>query len=279
MPGRLKYCPAIGPNLPDSYPAVFKKDIYEDVDEVAKAGCHFAELHVRSPDLLDGKKLARRCADNGIRISGISTGMGFGAEGLSLIDDDAEVRRRARERLEGMIELAATLGSSVIVGLLRGRVPDMSRYSMYEDRLTDNLRLLLEKAEALGVDLQFEAIAHIQCNYFNTAAETAAYVRKFGNKRLGVLLDTYHMNLDERDFAQSVATCGELLSYVHYSDSNRRRPGSGRVDYVAMTRTLRQFGFDGYVGLEYISSAEPLAELKKTLDYLDAIERMLDAEG
>lgn len=279
MANRLKYSVAIGPNLSDSYPAVFRKDLYENVKDVARSGCAFAELHVRSPDLVDSDRLLQCCVENHVQISSISTGMGFAAEGLSLIDDDAEVRRNACVRLEGMIELAGKLGSSVIIGLLRGRIPDLSRYSIFEERLTESLQILLEKAERFDVNLDLEAISHILCNYFNTTYEVLEYVTRIGNQRLRILLDTYHMNLEDRDFARCVEDCGDRLAYVHYSDSNRRRPGAGNFDFVTMTRSLRGIGFKGFIGFEYIPSSRPFDELTTTLDYVDAIERMLDAEA
>lgn len=276
---RLKYSAAIGINLPKTYPAVFKKDLYDNVREVARCGCEYAELHVRTPAMIDNVALNRYCNENGVKISSISTGMGFTAEGLSLIDDNPTVRNDARARLEGMIDMAGELGSSVIIGLLRGMIPDFSRYSIYEDRLTEIILILIEKAEKAKVNLDIEAISSAQCNYFNSSRQVLDYVKKIGSERLKILLDTYHMNIEERDFFGCIADCGDWLRYVHYSDSNRHRPGAGNFDYIGMTRSLRKIGFKGFVGLEYIPSSDsPSDEFKKTLDYLRAIESMLDAE-
>lgn len=279
MSESLKYSVAIGVNLPDTYPAVFKSGLYDNIREVARCGCKYAELHVQTPQTIDTAALNRCCDENGVKISSISTGMGFAAEGLSLIDDDPTVRINTRARLEGMLDIAGELGSSVIIGLLRGKIPDFSHYSMYEDRLTEGMLILIEKAEKAKVNLDLEAIASLQCNYFNSSWQVLNYVKKIGSERLKILLDTYHMNIEERDFFGCVADCGDWLRYVHYSDSNRRRPGSGNFDYVGMTRSLRKIGFKGFVGLEYIPSDKPSDELQKTLDYLKAIESMLDAEA
>ena len=277
--GRLRYSAAIGENLPDSYPAVFKKRLCDNLRQVADCGCGYAELHVRAPEMVDAAALRRCCEDNGVRITTISTGMGFAAEGLSLIDDSPAVRDRARGRLEGMIDLAGELGSSVIVGLLRGVIPDFSRYSLYEGRLTENIILLVDRADKADVNLDIEAISFLQCNYFKTGRQTLDYVRKIGRQRLKILLDTFHMNIEERDIPACVAECGDWLRYVHYSDSNRLRPGAGNVDYVGVTRALRDIGFGGFVGLEYIPSGNPSDEFRKTLEYLRSIESMLDAEA
>ncbi|HOC45975.1 MAG TPA: sugar phosphate isomerase/epimerase family protein, partial [Syntrophorhabdaceae bacterium] len=201
------------------------------------------------------------------------------AEGLSLIDDDSSVRAKARMRLEGMIDLAGVLGSSVIIGLLRGIIPDFSLYTEYENRLTENIHLLIAKADHENVNLDIEAISFIQCNYFRTSREVLEYVKKIGSPRLNILLDTFHMNIEERDPFGCVAECGDLLHYVHFSDSNRRRPGAGNFDYVEMTRSLYGIGFKGFVGLEYIPSNDPSTEFVKTLDYLRSIESMLNAEA
>lgn len=276
---RLKYSAAIGNNLPATYPAIFKKDIYENVRDVARCGCGYAELHVRSPEMIDAGALNRCCGDNGVQITSISTGMGFAAEGLSLIDDNPVVRDRARRRLEGMIDLAGELGSSVIIGLLRGRIPDFSRYSLYEDRLTENMLILIERASKVDVNLDIEAISFLQCNYLRTGRQALDYVKRIGNDRLKILLDTFHMNIEERDISTCIAECGDWLRYMHYSDSNRLRPGAGSIDYTKMTRNLRALGFKGFVGLEYIPSENPSEEFKRTLEYLKSIESMLDAEA
>jgi len=276
---RLKYSAAIGNNLPETYPAVFKKDLYDNVCEVARCGCEYAELHVRAPEMIDSIALNSCCKDNGVRITSISTGMGFAAEGLSLIDDSPKVRDKARGRLEGMIDLAGELGCSVIIGLLRGIIPDFSHYSLYEDRLTENMLILVERAGKAEVNLDIEAISFIQCNYFKTGRQTLDYVKKIGEERLKILLDTFHMNIEERDIPECVAECGDWLRYVHYSDSNRLRPGAGNFDYIGMTRSLRNIGFKGFVGLEYIPSDNPSEEFRKTLEYLRSVESMLDAEA
>lgn len=279
MTERLKYSVAIGDNLPETYPAVFKKNLYDNVDEVARCGCEYAELHVRAPEMIDSAALNRCCRDTGVRITSISTGMGFAAEGLSLIDDSPVVTDKARARLEGMIDLAGELGSSVIIGLLRGMIPDFSLYSMYEDRLSENLLILVDRAGKAEVNLDIEAISFLQCNYLRTGRKTLDYVKKIGHKGLGILLDTFHMNIEERDIPACLAECGEWLRYLHFSDSNRLRPGAGNIDYVGMTRSLRNIGFSGFVGLEYIPSGKPSDELRKTIAYLKSIESMLDAEA
>lgn len=279
MTERLKYSVAIGGNLPASYPAVFKKDLHDNVREVARHGCEYAELHLRDPATIDQNAFVRCCRDSGVRISSISTGMGYAAEGLSLIADDPEIRRRARERLEGMIDLARQLGSSVIIGLLRGLIPDFSRYSLYEDRLVENLRLLIGSAEKANVNMDLEAISFVQCNYLKSGRQTLEFVKKIGSPRLKLLLDTFHMHIEDRDISACISECGDWLGYVHYSDSNRRRPGSGNFDYLRMTRSLRNAGYRGFVALEYIPSDDAGDELAKTLKYLGSIEDMLDSEA
>ena len=279
MPARLKYSVAIGDNLPWNYPAVFKGNLYENVGKVASSGCEYAELHVRAPEMIDAKALNRCCRENGVKMTSISTGMGYAAEGLSLIDDDPAIRAKARARLEGMIDLAGELGSSVIIGLLRGMIPDFSHYSLYEDRLTENIHILIEKAHKENVNLDIEAISFVQCNYFCSSGQTLEYVKKIGSPSLKILLDTFHMNIEERDRFGCIAACGDWLRYVHYSDSNRRRPGAGNFDYIGMTRSLLGIGYNGFVGLEYIPSGDPSAEFVKTLEYLRSIESMLDAEA
>jgi sugar phosphate isomerase/epimerase len=279
MDNRLKYSIAIGPNLPKTYPAIFKGDLLNNICEVARCGCEYAELHIRTPEIIDVQALRRCCSDNGVKISSISTGMGFTVDGLSLIDDDPIIRKKAYDRLKRMIDLAGEIGSSIIIGLMRGLIPDFSKYSIYEKRLTEEIALLIERAEKANVNLDIEAISITQCNYIRSSWQALEYVKKMGSKRLKILLDTFHMNIEERDFFGCIINCSEWLRYVHYSDSNRQRPGSGNFDFIGMTRSLRRICFDGFVGLEYIPSDNASNELRKTINYLRAIESFLDEES
>lgn len=258
--------------LPQQQPVVLRGDFESSVQIAKKAGFKAIELHLRNPKQYDGHNL-RAIADSvGLGFAGIATGMEYTRNHLSLIDNDSTKRMMAVHRLEEHIDLAAILSCPVIIGIMRANIPDFKRYDFYESLLIDSLNSLAEYAGERNVRLVFEAITRYINNYLNTTSETYDFLEKIGKSNLTIHLDTHSMNIEDVSYVDSIRYCGKKLGYVHFSDSNRLRPGLGHIDFKEILRALDEVGYTNYITVECIPTPDPQTCAFESMEYLKSIE-------
>ena len=236
-----------------SFEAVaFKGSVHDSLAEVAAAGYHGAELAVRNAADVDGEQLRERAGELGLEIPAIGTGQMWGEERLSLTAEDESVRSRTLERLNDHIRLASELDSLVIIGLVRGVFPRPELTEESFGWLENGLRTTGRVAEQHGVRIALEAINRYETGYVNTVAEGLQLLERVGCDSVGMLLDTFHMNIEEPSITESVRSCGDKLFHVHVADSNRWYPGAGHIDFVDVLSTLNDINYQGYISGEFL---------------------------
>ena len=130
---------------------------------------------------------------------------------------------------------------------------------------------LVEYIASKNCGIVFEAINRYENNYLNTAEETTAFVKSLGSPRIKVLLDTFHMNVEERDMAAAIRLTGDFLGHVHISDNNRHYPGNGSIDFPAVFRALRDIGYSGWIGLEFLPGDNERLAASRGLSYVRSL--------
>lgn len=225
-------------------------DIYRTVDFLADHGFDSIELHLQKPSEVDGAKIKEYCARKGIMISSIGTGMAYGGEGLSITSPDEDVRRRAVKRLKDQLDLASELECSIVIGSMRGVIPDGETKAVIDERLLEACKELCDYAEHGRGSIVIEAIDRFETNYLRTAEEVMEIIGRTGSDKLGVHLDTYHMNMEEQDWKKPVLLCGDRLRHVHVADNNRNYPGWGLIDFKPFLEALDEIGYDQTLTLE-----------------------------
>ena len=126
-------------------------------------------------------------------------------------------------------------------------------------------------AEKFGVPLLLEAINRYETNLLNTAAETVAFIKEIGVSNIKLLLDTFHMNIEEVDIPTAIRMTGDRLGYLHIVDSNRQAPGQGHVDVKAVLSALAASGYQGFVSAEILPLPDDDSAVLRTANYLESI--------
>ncbi|MDL2236392.1 sugar phosphate isomerase/epimerase [Christensenellaceae bacterium OttesenSCG-928-K19] len=261
--------------LPERQPVILRGEIQAIAKQVKDIGYDAIELHLKNPREYDGKLLKKAAADNGIGFSAIATGMEYTVNGLSLISDDPEARRAAVDRLKEHIDLCAQLDCALIVGIMRGNIPDFSKYMRYEGYLTQALVELSDYARGSGVQIVFEAIMRYINNYLCNVPETVDYLDGLGQDNVRIHIDTHLMNVEDKDMRHAVRCCRGKLGYVHFSDSNRRYPGGGSVDFLSVMQELAAIGYNGYVVMECVPWPDGQTCARRALRYVKALEECI----
>lgn len=193
-----------------------------------------------------------------------------------IADFDPERRERAIARLEDQLDGLAAAGGEVLItpaawGMFSRRLPPFEPpRSEEEDQelLVDALARLGAHAGSLGVRVLLEPLNRYEDHMVNTLAQAADLCVASGSGGVGLLADTYHMNIEEDDLCGALRAAGPWLGEVHVSDSNRHQPGTGHVPFREIVATLEEIGFDGVLGLECRLRGDPADALAGCATYL-----------
>ncbi len=251
-------------------PAAFSALAYQGqfekhVAKIAALGFDGVELAVRDPSLLDLPRIKEHVRANNLSVPAIGTGQAYGDEGVSFTHLDESVRRQAVARIEKHIELAAQLNALVIIGLIRGKTsPALSRKQAH-DWLLGALRECAAMASQRQVKLALEPINRYETDLVNTVSEGLALIETVGMANLGLLLDTFHMNIEEPSIIEGIRQAGPRIFHVHIADSNRWHPGAGHVDFQRVVEVLREVGYDGFLSAEILPLPDADTCAQKTI--------------
>ena len=230
----------------------FKGDFEANVAKIADWGYDGVELAVRDPDLVDADELESVLAEHGLDVPAIGTGQAWGEEGLSFTSDDPEIRDAAIERIVSHIPLAERLDAIVILGLIRGVTPEGQTHDQSMAYLVHAIRQCAAAAEGSSVRFALEPMNRYETDLVHSAAEGLELVEKVGADNFGLLLDTFHMNIEEPDICASIRGCGQRIFHFHVADSNRWHPGAGHLDFRSILEELSKTGYQGFVSGEFM---------------------------
>ncbi|MBE0697011.1 MAG: sugar phosphate isomerase/epimerase, partial [Anaerolineaceae bacterium] len=204
----------------------------------------------------------------GLAVPQIVTGELFGADGLCLVTADEALYDRAMVRTRAVIDLAAYLGAMVNIGRLRGRLEWLGGGATAWKVAVERIRMVTEYAARQGVCITLEPINRYETDFLLTAADGMRFVEQVGLDNLGLMLDVFHMNIEEPTFDDGFSTAGERLWHVHIADSNRNYPGSGHIPFDAVFQTLNQQGYQGFVSAELRPLPDADTAAEKTIEFL-----------
>ncbi len=174
-----------------------------------------------------------------------------------ITSEDPGVRAQGERALRHAIEVSAGLGAELLSGVVYapwGQTLQEKREERW-GRAVEALQDAGEAARTLGVRLGIEAINRYETDLVNTAAQACAMARDVGMTNVGVLLDTYHMGIEEKDVGKAIRECGEKLMHLHVVENDRGVPGSGHLPWKSIRATLRDIGYQGWATLEMFVQA------------------------
>jgi D-psicose/D-tagatose/L-ribulose 3-epimerase len=174
-------------------------------------------------------------------------------DGLSLISESADIRRRTRLHLEDIAKAAADAGVGIVAGPLYspvGYLPGRRRTSDEWKWAVEGFQSVGDTLAANGVIFAIEPLNRFETYFLNTAADAAALAGEIGHPNIGILFDTFHANIEEKSIAAGYRTVGPYLKHVHTCENDRGIPGSGHVEWQEVFQALRQLNYDGWLTIE-----------------------------
>lgn len=230
------------------------------------------ELAVRNPQEVDRDEILKLVTQYGFQVPAIGTGQAFVEEGLSLSSLNPDIRRRAQERIKEHILFSVPFQSSVIVGLIRGVLPEAERERELAIRFfQEGLVECANFAAKYGVRLVIEPLNRYETNFLNTVEETVAFIESLHCENIGILADTFHMNIEERNIACALIRAKNFLWHFHVADSNRWAPGFGHMNFQDILYVLAALGYTGFVSAEILQRPNFKEAAQKTIRVLRTI--------
>lgn len=223
------------------------------IEKVAKLGFDIIEVaahHIKEYSDAELAAIKQSAKDNGIILT---AGIGP-SKSKNLSSEDAAVRAAGKAFFERTLTNVAKLDIRTIGGALHSYWP--IDYSQPVDKPGDYARGvegingIADFANDLGINLCIEVLNRFENHVLNTAAEGVAFVKDVGKDNVKVMLDTFHMNIEEDSFGEAIRTAGPLLGHFHTGESNRRVPGKGRMPWHEIGLALRDINYTGAVVME-----------------------------
>jgi len=249
--------------------ALLSGTLDEKLDKAARLGVDGVELMTTDPAELDPGELRVKLRTHGLEAAAVASGGMAFALGLTLLHSEPTRVAQAAERLTALIDFAAALGAPVVtIGSFRGRAASAG------PQAAEQLAALLARqgayAAGRGVRLAIEPINRYEGDLIHNAAEGLEFVERVGSPALGLLLDTFHINIEERSWTEPFrkAWAAGRLWHVHLGDNNRLPPGQGLIDFPSIVQTLRELGYPGYLSAELLPRPNPDLAAEATVAYM-----------
>ena len=223
--------------------------------KVKKMGFDLFEFGIEGTSDLDYARAAKAAKDNGLAVS-VCAAMGPDRD---LIHEDGAIRQNGMDYVRHCIDAARTLGARNVVGPLYSAVGRTWQQTEDErkrdiDLLVDQLKKLSAHASDKGVVLCVEPLNRFETSFLNLSAQAIEVVDRVDSPACGILLDTFHMNIEEKSIGDAIRAAGKRLKHLHSCENDRGAPGSGHVPWKEVAAAVKDAGYDGPVVIESFTS-------------------------
>ena len=192
--------------------------------------------------------LGKAVRDHGLEVT-CSDGL---APDKDITSADPEIRRAGVEYLKWAVETTAKIGSRGLAGVVFapwGQFDPLNK-PLRAERSAEALGALDSTLKAHDVTLGIEMLNRFETDLVNTAIEAVNIAKASGSDRVGVLLDTFHLNIEEKDIRAAINSAKGRLAHFHVSDNDRGVPGSGHVPWDQVKAGLDDIGYNSWIVAE-----------------------------
>ncbi len=223
----------------------YQGDLDTSFSELAKMGFTGVELMTLNPSELNWESVKKKADENGVKVVLVCTGEIFGQKGLNYTDPQKSKREEAIKRTREIIDFAAYLGANINIGRIRGQYCKELSHEETKELAVKAFRELADYAAPKKVKIALETVTIMQTNFINTLKEGAAMVDRVQRPNFKLMMDIFHMNLEEKDLYEAIKKYMSYNIHVHLADNNRRYPGNCGLDFEKILRIFKECGYEG----------------------------------
>ncbi len=224
-------------------------------DKVREMGFDILEICIEDPETIDSKCILQRLEKSGVQalICGA-----FGPDRDASSDDPA-VRTQAVVYIKKCVDFASELKSPIVAGPMYSAT-GKTRLLSKDEKLkqwqlaVDSLRKAGDYAGEHGVKLAIEPLNRFETDFINTVEQGLELLDQIARPNVGLLLDTFHMNIEEKDIAAAIRRAGSKIFHFHACENDRGTPGTGHVEWTSVKDALVDVGYEGPLVIEAFNS-------------------------
>jgi sugar phosphate isomerase/epimerase len=265
------------------------ESIEQTLNRISKLGFDAVEMY-GEPEKVDVKDLVELFDSYRSAVCGVTGMWGSISEDgwkRKLMSLDAGVQEHAKTYVKQCIQLCQSLGGTELNICLFAddnlsiydkthRAIPKERKAALHDLAVPILSELSKFAANYGVRLLLEPLNRYSTPYCNTAHDAMAIANKVNQENFGVLLDTFHMNIEEDSFRDAILGSKRRLRHMHFADNNRKLPGYAHIDFREIVASLINIEYDGYISFEpTISDVDYETQVKDGLQLVKSHEKAL----
>jgi D-psicose/D-tagatose/L-ribulose 3-epimerase len=240
------------------------------------------------PDLIDVKNLMQQFDSFSIDVSGITGMWGLSTannKSRNLVTTDNNSRIAAQNYVKKCVALCHELGGKTFNICLFSDKPLISdgnhRFLPVDKKrklissLVDPFRELAQYANDYDIDLAIEPLNRYSTPICTNSEDAKYIVNQVNHENLGIMLDTFHMNIEEDSIYDTIVASSSLLKHVHVSDNNRKMPGFAHIDFDAVVRGLKKIKYSKYITFEpTIETTDYEIDLKAGLEHFTSLSKL-----
>ena len=224
------------------------------IPHVARLGFDWIELPIEAPHNFDYALARELTQAHGLGVS-LSAATGPGRD---LISADPNERQSCVAYLQHCILAAETIGATNIIGPIYSAVGRTWQATAAEreramELLMTNLRPLAQYAGDHGITLCIEPLNRFETSFINLTTQGIELVDRVDHPACGLLLDTFHMNIEERSLGDAIRAAGSRVKHIHACENDRGAPGTGHVPWDQVAAGLHDIHYNGPVVIESFS--------------------------
>lgn len=257
---------ALSPRKTKFSPLLYAGRLSEGLQSVSVAGFKYVELSLRSANDINPTELNKSLFDLGLKISAVATGQACLFDQLCLGNEDSVQRRKAIGHFKEMVLLSKQINAEgIIIGGIRGRISGEGKEFLenFQNGVA-TIRECAEFAMAYDMPLLIEPINRYETNWILTAEDGCDLLDQLNVSSVKLLLDTFHMNIEESNMVEAIKKTGHRLGYVHFADNNRRAPGQGQTNFIELLGALSSIHYCGPIIAEILPYPDDETAIKNT---------------
>jgi len=246
-------------------PWVLWDNLEKSLQTAYQVGFDGVELFTKNASIESEKPLDSLLNQYNLSLGAVGTGAGKVLHGLTLTDEDVNVRKEARLFIKEMISFGANFGAPSILGSMQGSFSENVSKETALNYLREALEDLGDHALGLGTFFIYEPLNRYETNLFNLFEEACSFCRNLNTNGVKVLADLFHMNIEETDIAASIKPNADMLGHVHFADSNRKPVGYGHTEMKPICESLKEINYSGYISAEAFAYPNPETAAQQTI--------------
>jgi D-psicose/D-tagatose/L-ribulose 3-epimerase len=234
----------------------FKTESIDLFPKIKAMGYDAVEIAVEDPDLIDADLVKQALDDNGLKA--IICGA-FGPT-RDLTNEDEAVHQNCFRYIEACLDLCVALGATFFAGPMYSAVGKARQVSPEQKKAewnlaVKNLRHVCDLAQARNLFIALEPLNRFESDLVNTAEDVVRLIADINHPAAKVILDGFHMNIEEPDVEQAIRLAGENLIHIQVSENYRGTPGTGQTNWDAFRKGLAAINYTGTVSIESFTPA------------------------